>query len=83
MRRAMKAFEHVEFSVLPAGTGFHTKSKLTAIDFLPSASGLMGSYTFMHEAIGLLWYGLKTELPQTRSDGLVAKRHKRRYGSVA
>ena len=59
MPRAQLAFEHSGFKVIPAGTGYTTRYDLTVLDFLPSASALLDSSIFFHEAIGIGWYHLR------------------------
>lgn len=59
MPRALLAFEHSGFKVIPAGTGYATHFELTALDFLPNASALLGSSLFFHEVIGIGWYHLR------------------------
>jgi uncharacterized SAM-binding protein YcdF (DUF218 family) len=59
MPRARLAFEHAGFTVIPAGTGYATRFKLTALDFLPSAAALFDSSVFFHEVIGIGWYHLR------------------------
>lgn len=56
MPRAKLAFTSMGFSVIPAATGYATRFQLTALDFLPRASGLVDSARFFHEAIGIVWY---------------------------
>jgi len=59
MPRARLAFEHSGFKVIPAGTGYATRFKLTALDFLPNASALLDSSLVFHEVIGIGWYHLR------------------------
>lgn len=59
MPRAILAFEHAGFEVIPAPTGFTTSYKLTVLDFMPSAFALLKSSRFMHEILGIAWYRLK------------------------
>ena len=56
--RAQLAFERAGFSVIPAPTGYTTRYEATALDFLPSTSGLSRSRDFFHEWIGIGWYHL-------------------------
>jgi uncharacterized SAM-binding protein YcdF (DUF218 family) len=56
MPRAKLAFTSTGFTVIPAATGYATRFELTALDFLPSASALVDSARFFHEAIGMGWY---------------------------
>lgn len=55
MPRSRQLFERAGFTVLTAGTGFHSLGRLTVIDFLPNADGLEDSRMFFHEMIGMLW----------------------------
>lgn len=57
--RARLAFERSGFTVIPAGTGYSTRTKLTLLDFLPNASALLDSSRFFHEVIGIGWYHLR------------------------
>jgi uncharacterized SAM-binding protein YcdF (DUF218 family) len=59
MARARAAFEKAGFTVIAAPTIYVTERKLTVLDFLPSAKGLMQSHIALHEWIGMLWYKLK------------------------
>lgn len=56
MPRAKLAFTSMGFGVIPAATGYATRFELTALDFLPSATALVNSARFFHEAFGLAWY---------------------------
>jgi uncharacterized SAM-binding protein YcdF (DUF218 family) len=57
--RAIYAFEHAGFTVIPAGTGYSLAKHIKPIDFIPQPRGLTNSYFAIHEAIGLIWYRLK------------------------
>jgi len=59
MPRAQAAFEKAGFTVIPASTIYVTEHKLTLLDLLPSAKGLMQSHIALHEWTGILWYKLK------------------------
>lgn len=59
MPRAKWIFEREGFKVVPAGIAFHGARPLTVLDFLPGAGALGASALYLHEKIGLLWYGLK------------------------
>lgn len=59
MRRAQMVFEQAGFRVLPAGTAYTTRYRLTLLDFLPSARALLDTARFFHEAIGILWYRVR------------------------
>ena len=66
MARSKRIFERAGFQVLPAGTGFRGRTWLTWRSFLPSLAGLYASSTFLHEAIGMLWYDAQS-VPQPGS----------------
>ena len=59
MRRARHAFVQAGFVVLEAPTAFSTAGPLTVMSFLPTASGLVQTRTFCHEALGLGWYHVR------------------------
>ena len=59
MRRARLAFAHAGFNVIPAPTGYATRFKLTALDFLPDARALYDSGVFFREVTGIGWYYLR------------------------
>ena len=59
MPRARAAYEKAGFTVIPAPTIYVTERKLTLLDFLPSARGLMQSHIALYEWTGILWYRLK------------------------
>jgi uncharacterized SAM-binding protein YcdF (DUF218 family) len=59
MPRAQREFEHAAMKVIPTATGFTSRRDLHAMDFLPSAKGMLQSHFAMHEAIGLAWYSLR------------------------
>lgn len=58
MPRARLAFEHAGFNVVPAPTGYATRSKLSVLAFLPSSDGMLQSSLFCREILGLIWYRL-------------------------
>jgi uncharacterized SAM-binding protein YcdF (DUF218 family) len=60
MPRSARVFEQAGFTVTPAATGFTTRHKTDLLSFIPNASALHDSYRFMHEAIGMLWYRIKS-----------------------
>lgn len=60
MPRAARAFEAAGFSVIPAPTAYTTRYRTDLLAFLPRATALRDSAIFMHEAIGLLWYRIKS-----------------------
>lgn len=60
MPRAARAFQSAGFTVTPAPTAFTTRYQTDFLAFLPRATALRDSSIFMHEAIGLLWYRIKS-----------------------
>jgi uncharacterized SAM-binding protein YcdF (DUF218 family) len=60
LRRARVAFEHAGFDVIPAPTGFATRFRVTAIDFLPDARALHDSGLFFREVVGIGWYYVRS-----------------------
>lgn len=54
LRRAAGYFQDQGFDVLPAPTGFFTRSRSTFLDFLPSASSLNLSSEALSEWLGIL-----------------------------
>jgi len=60
MKRAMREFEKVEASPIPAPTDFKIKTeKYNALDFFPDAQNLRNSDLAVHEYLGILWYAVK------------------------
>ena len=60
MPRAKKVFESYNIKVIPFAVDFiNTHSKLTIIDFIPSASSFLATSVFVREMIGRLYYSLK------------------------
>jgi uncharacterized SAM-binding protein YcdF (DUF218 family) len=59
MPRARLAFENAGFVVIPAATGYATRFRLTALDFVPDARALRDSSAFFREVIGIGWYRLQ------------------------
>jgi uncharacterized SAM-binding protein YcdF (DUF218 family) len=60
MPRAKKVFESYNIKVIPFAVDFiNTHSKLTIIDFIPSASSFLVTSIFVREMIGRLYYSLK------------------------
>jgi uncharacterized SAM-binding protein YcdF (DUF218 family) len=59
MPRAAMAFRHVGFEVVEAPVAFTTRYKTGLLTFLPRAEALRDSKFFVHEVIGLLWYGVR------------------------
>ncbi len=62
MPRARLAFERAGLQVIPAPMGYHTRVRLTALDFIPSAGAMNETYIFFHEVLGTVWYRLKFDL---------------------
>ena len=60
MPRSLRAFQAAGFEVIPAPTAFTTRHKTDLLAFVPSAGALQDSQIFLHEAIGMLWYRLKS-----------------------
>jgi len=60
MPRSILAFRSAGFDVVPAPTAFTTRYRTDLLSFIPNAEALGDSRVFMHEAIGLLWYRLKS-----------------------
>jgi uncharacterized SAM-binding protein YcdF (DUF218 family) len=60
MPRSIQAFERAGFTVVPAATAFTTRYETNLLSFIPNAGALLGSYRFMHEVIGMLWYRIKS-----------------------
>lgn len=63
MRRAQRVFEQVGFAVVPAPTGYRTAYRTTLLDFMPTAYALRDSSLFCREAVGIVWYRLKSFIP--------------------
>jgi len=59
MPRAAMTFRHVGFEVVEAPVAFTTRYQIDLLAFLPRAEALRDSKIFVHEIIGLLWYGVK------------------------
>ncbi|MDB4226835.1 YdcF family protein [Candidatus Pelagibacter sp.] len=60
MPRAKKVFESYNIKVIPFAVDFiNTHSKLTIIDFIPSASSFLVTSVFVREMIGRLYYSLR------------------------
>jgi len=59
MPRALLAFRHAGFEVIEAPVAFTTRHKTDLFTFLPRAESLRHSKIFVHEVIGLIWYGVK------------------------
>jgi uncharacterized SAM-binding protein YcdF (DUF218 family) len=60
MPRAKKVFETADINVIPFPVDFQSQeSKLTIMDFIPSAGSFSGSSHFIREMIGRAYYSLK------------------------
>ena len=59
MPRAAMTFRHAGFEVVDAPVAFTTRYRTDVLAFLPRAEALRDSRIFVHEVIGLFWYGLK------------------------
>jgi uncharacterized SAM-binding protein YcdF (DUF218 family) len=59
MPRAAMAFRHVGFEVVEAPVAFTTRYQADLLTFLPRAEAMRDSKFFLHEVIGLVWYGVK------------------------
>lgn len=59
MPRARLAFEDAGFNVIPAATGYTTRFRLTALNFLPQAQALLDSSRYFRELIGISWYRMQ------------------------
>lgn len=61
MPRAAEAFEQAGLKVVPAPTGFTSKSAYEAgvLGWLPSASALLRTHLALHEMTGRWWYWLR------------------------
>ena len=60
MPRAKKVFETADINVIPFPVDFQSQeSKLTIMDFIPSAGSFSGSSHFIREMIGRVYYSLK------------------------
>ena len=60
MPRAKKVFEAANINVIPFAVDFQNqKSKLTFMDFIPSAGSFSSTSHFVREMIGRAYYSLK------------------------
>lgn len=57
--RAVTAFRHVGFTVLPAPTLVPARRRFDALDWLPDARALRRSTQALHEYLGGAWYRLR------------------------
>jgi uncharacterized SAM-binding protein YcdF (DUF218 family) len=62
MPRAQDAFSKTGLCIVPAATGYRTHNRATVLSFLPDANSLAESYLALHEAIGIIWYGIWNRL---------------------
>jgi len=62
MRRAMLAFEHAGFTVIPAPTGFATYSPDYPPGLIPTTRALDLTRNAWREALGIGWYALRSRL---------------------
>ncbi len=60
MKRAQASFERAGFTVIPAPTLYKTHGPRKIVDFMPDAHALEDSSSYVHEALGLAWYRLKS-----------------------
>jgi uncharacterized SAM-binding protein YcdF (DUF218 family) len=58
--RAAEVFRDVGFEVIEAPTVFTTRYQVDLLAFLPTAGALGNSSIFVHEAIGIIWYQIKS-----------------------
>lgn len=66
MPRAAGVFRRAGFEVVEAPTAFTTRDRIDLLAFLPRAKSLRDSKIFVHEAIGLLWYRIRSAIPNSR-----------------
>ncbi|BBL57307.1 YdcF family protein [Methylomonas koyamae] len=60
MPRALMAFRNAGFKVLPAPTAFIGRSGDSRfLDWLPSPSAWANVFLLAHEAVGMVWYGIR------------------------
>lgn len=62
MARAAEVFRRAGFEVVEAPTAFTTRHHIDLLAFLPRAESLRDSKIFVHEAIGLLWYRIRSAI---------------------
>ncbi|BBJ00316.1 membrane protein [Ferrigenium kumadai] len=62
MPRAAEVFRRAGFEVVEAPTAFTTRYRTDLLAFLPRAESLVDSKIFVHEAIGLLWYRIRSTI---------------------
>lgn len=71
MARSQWVFAATGLKVIPAPTMFPGAERVSATDFIPSASALSMSSYALHEWIGMLWYDLR--YPKTTSSPIPKK----------
>jgi uncharacterized SAM-binding protein YcdF (DUF218 family) len=59
MPRAKRVFEKEGLEVITVPVGYHYKSPLNPLDFLPSGRGINATREVWHEVIGEMWYELR------------------------
>jgi uncharacterized SAM-binding protein YcdF (DUF218 family) len=62
MPRAQFAFEAAGVTAIPAATGYATRQPHALLEWLPQAGALADSRVFIHEALGIAWYRIKSAL---------------------
>jgi uncharacterized SAM-binding protein YcdF (DUF218 family) len=62
MPRALLAFEAAGLEAIPAATGYATRQPHALLEWLPQAGALADSRVFIHEALGIAWYRIKSAL---------------------
>ena len=62
MPRSAAAFRRAGFEVIEAPTAFTTRYQIDLLALVPRAESLRNSKIFVHEAIGFLWYQIKSGL---------------------
>lgn len=63
MPRAAGVFRRAGFEVVEAPMAFTTRYRNDLLAFLPDADSLLGSKILVHELIGLLWYQVRSIIP--------------------
>jgi uncharacterized SAM-binding protein YcdF (DUF218 family) len=63
MPRAQAVFEKHGLKVTPAPMGFYQKDQFHPVDFYPSTAGIERARFIWSEALGLIWYRIKLQLP--------------------
>jgi uncharacterized SAM-binding protein YcdF (DUF218 family) len=64
LRRTVPLFEAQGLSVIPAGIQFSSTRINSILDCLPTPAGLRDSTFALHEWLGILWYKLRSILPE-------------------